>query len=191
MAEKKDVPMNTFPQVTDAEYIYAEAADGSQVKIKTRDLAGVINLMVGGIFQVPFETRPLGNTKGFIIKTSIVASQYRAVRLQCSIGFNQNGAGNENFSVNVKYWNNAFNGGFLSRENYLVSICNYVICYIDDDNTFSFYLNSLYTNSSGGYLLLLAMSNTNYNKNQIISMTETSAEYVIGSHEKEIKITIT
>lgn len=38
MVEKKDVAMNAFPQVTDAEYIYAEAADGSQVKIKKSDL---------------------------------------------------------------------------------------------------------------------------------------------------------
>lgn len=41
MAEKKDVPMNTFTPATDAEYIYAEAADGSQVKIKKSDLFGL------------------------------------------------------------------------------------------------------------------------------------------------------
>ena len=46
MAEKKDVPMNTFPQVTGAEYIYAEAADGSQVKIKGSDLANVIKALI-------------------------------------------------------------------------------------------------------------------------------------------------
>ncbi len=40
MAEKKDVAMNTFPQVTNAEYVYAEAADGSQVKIKVSDILG-------------------------------------------------------------------------------------------------------------------------------------------------------
>lgn len=46
MAEKKDVAMNTFPQVTDAEYIYAEAADGSQKKIsKVNLLASVFQDM--------------------------------------------------------------------------------------------------------------------------------------------------
>lgn len=38
MAEKKDVAMNTFPQVTNAEYIYAEGANLNQVKIKKSDL---------------------------------------------------------------------------------------------------------------------------------------------------------
>lgn len=42
MVEKKDVPMNTFTPATDAEYIYAEAIDGSQVKIKKSDLIGLI-----------------------------------------------------------------------------------------------------------------------------------------------------
>ncbi len=37
-----DIKMNTFPQVTDAAYIYAEGADGSQVKIKKSDLVEVI-----------------------------------------------------------------------------------------------------------------------------------------------------
>ena len=35
MADKK---MNEFQQVADAEYVYVEAADGSQVKIKKSDL---------------------------------------------------------------------------------------------------------------------------------------------------------
>ncbi len=38
MAEKKDVAMNTFTPATDAAYIYAEVADGTQVKIKKSDL---------------------------------------------------------------------------------------------------------------------------------------------------------
>ncbi|WP_257932688.1 hypothetical protein [Bacteroides muris (ex Fokt et al. 2023)] len=38
MAEKQDIPMNQFQVVTDAAYIYAEAVNGSQVKIKKSDL---------------------------------------------------------------------------------------------------------------------------------------------------------
>ncbi|MFQ9794571.1 MAG: pyocin knob domain-containing protein [Bacteroides uniformis] len=37
MAEQ-DIKMNSFSQATDAAYIYAEAANGSQVKIKKSDL---------------------------------------------------------------------------------------------------------------------------------------------------------
>jgi len=38
MAEKQDIAMNQFQVVTDAEYIYVEATNGSQVKIKKSDL---------------------------------------------------------------------------------------------------------------------------------------------------------
>ena len=38
MAEKQDIAMNAFQIVTDAEYIYAEATNGSQVKIRKSDL---------------------------------------------------------------------------------------------------------------------------------------------------------
>lgn len=38
MAEKQDIKMNQFQVVTDAAYIYAEAANGSQVKIKKNPL---------------------------------------------------------------------------------------------------------------------------------------------------------
>ena len=40
MAE--DIKMNSFAQATDAAYIYAEAANGSQVKIKKSDLLSLI-----------------------------------------------------------------------------------------------------------------------------------------------------
>lgn len=42
MAEKQDIAMNEFQIVTDAEYIYAETANGSQVKIKKSDLLGAL-----------------------------------------------------------------------------------------------------------------------------------------------------
>ncbi|MCR6510045.1 pyocin knob domain-containing protein [Bacteroides sp. KH569_7] len=37
-----DIKMNSFAQATDAAYIYAEAANGSQVKIKKEDLLGAL-----------------------------------------------------------------------------------------------------------------------------------------------------
>lgn len=42
-----DRAMNSFPVVTDAAYVYAESADGSQVKIKKSDLASVVANQIG------------------------------------------------------------------------------------------------------------------------------------------------
>lgn len=46
MAEKQDIKMNIFAQATDAAYIYAEASNGSQVKIKKSDLAKIIGKLL-------------------------------------------------------------------------------------------------------------------------------------------------
>lgn len=45
MAED-DIKMNSFAQATDAAYIYAEASNGSQVKIKKSDLAKIIGKLL-------------------------------------------------------------------------------------------------------------------------------------------------
>ncbi len=192
MIEKVNISqvMNQCQIVTDTNYVYVELADGSQGKIKKSDLANVMNTLIGGLFPKLFSTPSAGNVKGFIIRTAISTAQYRAIRLQCSIGFNQNNMSNENFSVNIKYWENKFADSRLSKENYSSTICNYIVCYVDNDNTFSFYLNSKYPNHSGGYLMLYAISNVNGNKNQILSMEAVTSESVIGSHSKENKITI-
>lgn len=44
MAE--DIKMNVFPQVTNAEYIYGELVDGSQVKINKNELACLIGAVI-------------------------------------------------------------------------------------------------------------------------------------------------
>lgn len=51
MAEKQDIAMNQFQVATDAEYIYAEATNGSQVKIKKSDLASALKGYLGIIEQ--------------------------------------------------------------------------------------------------------------------------------------------
>lgn len=185
-----DIAMNQFQIVSDAPYVYVELADGSQGKIKKSDLANVMDTLIGGLFPKLFSTPSTGDVKGFIIRTAISVAQYRAIRLQCSIGFNQNNMSNENFSVNIKYWGNKFADSRLSKENYSSTICDYIVCYVDNDNTFSFYLNSKYPNHSGGYLMLYVISNVNGNKNQILSMEAVTSEYVMGSHAQENKITI-
>ena len=92
MIEKVNISqvMNQCQIVTDTNYVYVELADGSQGKIKKSDLANVMNTLIGGLFPKLFSTPSAGNVKGFIIRTAISTAQYRAIRLQCSIGFNQN-----------------------------------------------------------------------------------------------------
>lgn len=63
MAED-DIKMNSFAQATDAAYIYAEASNGSQVKIKKSDLLSEVfqyrgdvsenydNFIENGIYQI-------------------------------------------------------------------------------------------------------------------------------------------
>ena len=46
MADKR---MNEFQQVADAEYVYAEAANGSQIKIKKSDL---VSLILGSLSNI-------------------------------------------------------------------------------------------------------------------------------------------
>ena len=48
MAE--DIKMNVFPQVTNAEYIYGELVDGSQVKINLKS-ATIIQYTIKGRFM--------------------------------------------------------------------------------------------------------------------------------------------
>ena len=43
---EEDIKMNSFAQATDAAYIYAEASNGSQVKIKKSDLAKIIGKLL-------------------------------------------------------------------------------------------------------------------------------------------------
>ena len=47
MASSADKKMNEFATATDGAYIYAEAADGSQVKISRSDLVQVIRAHIG------------------------------------------------------------------------------------------------------------------------------------------------
>ena len=47
MASSADIKMNEFATATDGAYIYAEAADGSQVKISKASLASLIKTLIG------------------------------------------------------------------------------------------------------------------------------------------------
>lgn len=68
MAEKKDVPMNTFPQVTDAAYIYAEGANLNQVKISIDDIFNIALNKVSTYVDVTYNTPTLiAEGVGFLI----------------------------------------------------------------------------------------------------------------------------
>lgn len=68
MAEKKDVAMNTFTPATDAEYIYAEVSDGSQVKISIDDIFNIALNKVNTYIDVTYNTQTLiAEGVGFLI----------------------------------------------------------------------------------------------------------------------------
>lgn len=56
MADKR---MNQFTPATDMEYVYAELADGSQVKIKKSDLAKNIGEIMQELRLFPYNTYKL------------------------------------------------------------------------------------------------------------------------------------
>ena len=58
MADKR---MNQFTPATDMEYVYAELADGSQVKIKKSDLAKNIGEIMQELRLFPYNTYKWGN----------------------------------------------------------------------------------------------------------------------------------
>lgn len=77
MAEKQDIPMNNFASMTDAGYVYVEGNNGSQGKMKYRDVmvnGGIIKLYIniepGDFYELPY-------TSGLIIirdATSVLKS---------------------------------------------------------------------------------------------------------------------
>ena len=87
MAEKKDVAMNTFPQVTDAEYIYAEAADGSQVKIPKANLLSAMGLNIKNIRKekvlAPGEVLDFGVLGGLIVINTKTISEQCVALFSC------------------------------------------------------------------------------------------------------------
>lgn len=164
---------------------------GNAILVSKKELSDYILSAIGGEILQPYWTPGIGGIRGLIVKTNISSdTNYLAIRIKASLGLDQNNSGNENFSINIRYWNRVLDNAFLSRENYSVRTCNYVVCYTDSDNTFSFYLNSLTENHTVGFNLLSVVSNQTANRNLIVSCTGTTTEYVMGSHEKEIKITI-
>lgn len=80
MADKK---MNAFAPVADAEYVYAEAADGSQVKIKKDDLATILAKLIPLNYSGWTGGTKLKLTKG---SCSFILSTYGSTYLITSTG---------------------------------------------------------------------------------------------------------
>ena len=93
MAEKQDIKMNQFQVITDAAYIYGEAANGSQGKIRKSDLLSKMfqyrgevsenydNFIENGIYQIYYGSNvtnaPDGISFGFLLvfKTEFYLAQ--------------------------------------------------------------------------------------------------------------------
>lgn len=64
MAEKQDMPMNAFKAANDAPYVYAEASDGSQVKISKADLMRLISTQFPQIERLNYGLGGINHVNG-------------------------------------------------------------------------------------------------------------------------------
>ena len=62
-----DIKMNQFTPASDGAYIYAEAADGSQVKISKEDLANLISNIIDskGLYPFQYKGRVYGDMNNY------------------------------------------------------------------------------------------------------------------------------
>lgn len=112
-----DIAMNSFAQATDAAYIYAEAANGSQVKIKKSDLADVLFNQKGLYPQNIRKTKVLapGEIFDFGVKGGLVVFSTTSIQEQCVALFSCYGeenaiqliSSNEKFIIGNRNSNNS------------------------------------------------------------------------------------
>lgn len=117
MAEKQDIAMNQFQVVTDAAYIYAEAANGSQVKIKKSDLADVLFNQKGLYPQNIRKIKALASGEIFDlgVKGGLVVFSTTSIQEQCVALFSCYGeenaiqliSSNKNFIIGNRDSNNS------------------------------------------------------------------------------------
>lgn len=87
MAEKQDMPMNGFKIASDAPYVYAEASDGSQVKISKANLLLAMGISPKNIRKEirlsPGEVFDFGVIGGLIIINTTTISEQCAALFSC------------------------------------------------------------------------------------------------------------
>ena len=112
-----DKAMNEFNQITDFEYIYAEATNGSQVKISKEDIeaapkfSGIVydfdNITRNGIYQYDMsETDNTPSPYGILIQLSNQGGQYSHVWgvWIAQIAFSTSGVVFYRFQTNGNVW---------------------------------------------------------------------------------------
>ena len=186
MADKQ---MNQFTTATDGAYIYAEASNGSQVKISKAALIDLFRKQIG-VFMIPYATGEVINGIGLIIKTDIQFSTYNSIRLEMSFGTCQNSIITEHFIINIRIWERQFNSHSICRDNYTPQVCKFVYAYVDSDNTVSLFIDTGTTNQSFSKILASVTDGNSGSCHRITSLSPSYEAYSEGSHSKERKITI-
>ena len=83
-----DIAMNQFQVITDAAYIYGEAANGSQGKIKKSDLFSILFQDRGNVLDVNDATKS-GTYKGHNIKNAPITDYGMLIVFKSGIYFYQ------------------------------------------------------------------------------------------------------
>ena len=186
MADKK---MNQFTTATDGAYIYAEASNGSQVKISKDSLLNLLRNELGPILR-SFMMVSTNNRTGLIIKTSIPLKQYDGIRLEVSFGCGQNGFQAEHFIVTCRIWDYIITDMRVARMNYSPTVCKLGYVYIEDDDTISFYIDTGDSNQSFSNILISITESSSRSFNNIKSVAFAEQKYVEGVHSNEAKFVI-
>lgn len=142
-----DIEMNAFKLLADAAYIYGEAADGSQVKIKKSDLASVLTSQIGlnpknirkQIVVAPNKIIDFGVKGGLIVLNTI------SLQEQCLVLFSCYGEWEAAVSI-LSQKNNAFIVGNKETET-----PNKLIVYREDSTSLCYLKNTFSTGISIAY----------------------------------------
>lgn len=126
-----------------------------------------------------------GYNAGIIFKTNIPIEQYIPIRVEIQSGMTQNDIHNFTVVSNIKFWDYNFAKHDTRSFGSGGSSPDYMVLFIDDDNTVSLFL-SIKSNIANG-LFIAGIFNRNL-RNCITGLTVQSVEYSMGSHEKEMKI---
>lgn len=143
----QDIEMNAFTLATDGAYIYAEATNGSQVKIKKSDLASVLAAQIGlnpknvrkQLIIKPNETIDFGVKGGLIVVNTI------SLQEQCLVLFSCYGEWEGAISI-LSQKNNAFIVGSKATET-----PNKLIVYREDSTSLCYLKNTFSSNINIAY----------------------------------------
>ena len=142
-----DRPMNDFALVQDAEYVYGELANGSQVKLRKSDLANVvlnqINLSVNNIRKTV--TLNLNDIVDFGVKGGLIVISTLSLQEQCVVLFSCYGNGDSAAKI-ISTGNSAFINGNRNME-----ITNKLLVFREDATNRCYLKNTFNTSIAISY----------------------------------------